>query len=203
MGASLDVIQTGLEKLALDCGFTRTGRLDPASMKVRREVRDACAADKCRAYGKSWSCPPACGALAAAGSLEECEKLLARYQSGLILQTTGNTEDSFDFESMTRIGEEHNGHLHNFQEKLNSFFPGEKSWLLLGSGPCKICGQCSYPKSACNYPEKMLVPVEAMGIVVSDLCVANNVPYYWGPGTLTYTGCLLLGGTFLGSQLPQ
>jgi len=190
MASPLDVILKGLEKLALDCGFTRTGRLDPASMKVRREVREACAADKCHAYGKSWSCPPACG------SLEECEKRLAGYRYGLILQTTGNTEDSFDYESMTRIGEDHNGHLHNFQEKLNSFFSGERSWLLLGSGCCKICDQCSYPESLCNYPEKMIVPVEAMGIVVSDLCRANNVPYYWGPGTLTYTGCLLLGGTF-------
>jgi len=188
MASSLDVILTELEKLALDCGFTRTGRLDPASMKVRREVREACAADKCHAYGKSWSCPPACG------SLEECEKRLAGYKRGLILQTTGNPEDSFDYETMTRIGEDHNGHLYLFQEKLNSFFSGEKSWLLLGSGRCKICGQCSYPKSACNYPEKMIVPVEAMGIVVSDLCGANNVQYYYGPGTLTYTGCVLFNG---------
>jgi len=190
MSASLDVIITGLEKLALDCGFTRTGRLESASMKVRREVREACAADKCRAYGKSWSCPPA------AGSLEECQERLAQFKSGLILQTTGNTEDSFDFESMTRIGEAHNGHLYDFQENLSSFFSGEKSWLLLGSGRCKICEQCSYPGAPCNHPEKMIIPVEAMGIVVSDLCEANNVPYYWGPGTLTYTGCVLLRGTF-------
>ncbi|MDR2575198.1 MAG: DUF2284 domain-containing protein [Treponema sp.] len=188
MASPLDVILIGLEKFALDCGFTRTGRLDPASMKLRHEVREACAADKCGSYGKSWSCPPA------AGSLEECEKRLAGYKSGLILQTTGNTEDSFDYESMTRIGEDHNGHLHDFQEKLNSFFSGEKSWLLLGSGPCKICDQCSYPESLCNYPEKMIVPVEAMGIVVSDLCGANNVPYYWGSGTITYTGCVLIRG---------
>jgi len=185
MASSSDVILKGLEKLALDCGFTRTGRLDPASILVRREVREACASDKCHTYGKSWSCPPA------AGTLEECEKRLAGYRSGLILQTTGNTEDSFDFESMTRIGEDHNGHLHNFQERLTSFFSGDKSWLLLGSGPCKICGQCTYPESHCNYPEKMIVPVEAMGIVVSDLCASSDVPYYWGPGTFTYTGCVL------------
>jgi len=188
MDPSLDVILNGLEKLALGCGFTRTGRLNPAAMKVRREVREACAADKCHAYGKSWSCPPACG------SLEECEKRLAGFKSGLILQTTGNPEDSFDFETMTRIGEDHNGHLYLFQEKLTSFFSGAGSWLLLGSGCCKICGQCSYPGAPCNYPEKMIVPVEAMGIVVSDLCAANDVPYYWGPGTLTYTGCVLIRG---------
>jgi predicted metal-binding protein len=188
MAYSLDVILTGLEKLALDCGFSWTGRLDPASILVRREVREACASDKCRAYGKSWSCPPACG------DLEECEKRLAGFKSGLILQTTGSLEDSFDYESMTRIGEEHNAHLFDFQERLGSFFTESTSWLLLGSGRCKICGQCSYPESQCNYPEKMIVPVEAMGIVVSDLCTANNVKYYYGPGTLTYTGCALIRG---------
>jgi len=188
----LDVNLNRLEKLAAECGFSRTGRLNPATIHVRHEVREACASDKCRAYGKSWSCPPACGSLAAAGSLEECEKLLACFRAGLILQTTGNLEDPFDFESMTLIGEKHSAHLYSFQESLRSFFSVAKSWLLLGSGCCKICEQCSYPESACNYPEKMIVPVEAMGIVVSDLCAANNVPYYWGPGTLTYTGCVLL-----------
>jgi predicted metal-binding protein len=186
MDASLGVIPDGLEKIALECGFTRTGRLNPATMKVRREVREACAADKCRAYGKSWSCPPACG------NLEECEKRLTRFRAGLILQTTGNLEDPFDVESMSLIGEAHNAHLYDFQGKLGSFFSEAKSWLLLGSGCCKICKQCSYPQSPCNYPEKMIVPVEAMGIVVSDLCAANNILYYYGPGTLTYTGCALI-----------
>jgi predicted metal-binding protein len=182
---ALDVILNRLEKLAADCGFSGTGRLNPASMKVRHEVREACAEDKCRAYGKNWSCPPACG------SLDECEKRLAGFHAGLILQTTGNLEDQFDIESMTLIGEEHNAHLFDFQEKLSVFFSGGKSWLLLGSGGCKICKQCTCPESPCNYPEKMIVPVEAMGIVVSDLCAGSNIPYYYGPGTLTYTGCVL------------
>jgi predicted metal-binding protein len=192
MNPSLDVTLNELEKLATDCGFSGTGRLNPATILVRREVREACAADKCRAYGKSWSCPPACGSLTATGSLKECEKLLAGFHAGLILQTTGNPEDQFDYETMTLIGEKHNAHLYDFQEKLSFFFSGARPWLLLGSGCCKICEKCSYPESPCNYPEKMIVPVEAMGIVVSDLCEANNILYYYGPGTLTYTGCLLL-----------
>jgi predicted metal-binding protein len=186
MDPLLDVTLNGLEKLAIECGFSRTGRLNPAAILVRREVREACAADKCRAYGKSWSCPPACG------SLDECEKRLACFHAGLILQTTGNLEDKFDYETMTLIGENHRSRLFDFQEKLVSFFSGAGSWLLLGSGCCTICKQCSYPESPCNYPEKMIVPVEAMGIVVSDLCDRSDILYYYGPGTLTYTGCLLL-----------
>jgi len=184
--ASLDEILYGLEKLAAGCGFTHTGRLDPAAMKPGREVREACASDKCRSYGKNWSCPPACGSLAV------WEKRLTRYRSGLILQTTGNTEDCFDYESMTLIGEAHNARLFDFQEKLAAFFPDTRR-LLLGSGCCKICERCACPHAPCVYPEKMIVPVEAAGIVVSDLCAANNMLYYYGPGTITYTGCLLIG----------
>jgi predicted metal-binding protein len=192
MDTSLDVILDELERSALGCGFTKAGRLNPAAMKVRHEVRGACAADKCHAYGKNWSCPPACGSLTATGSLEECEKLLAGFQAGLILQTTGTLEDSFDVETMIRLEEDHHAHLSDFQEKLLSFFPETKSWLLLGSGGCKICKKCTYPDSPCNFPEKMIVSVEAMGIIVSDLCEANNILYYYGPGTLTYVGCVLI-----------
>ena len=48
-----------LTEIALGCGFTRAGEMDAATIKVRTEVRDACASDKCHSYGKNWSCPPA------------------------------------------------------------------------------------------------------------------------------------------------
>ena len=175
-----------LEEMARDCGFTRAGEMDAAAIMVRAEVRDACATDKCRLYGKNWSCPPACG------SLEECEKRLRQYRSGLILQTTGNLEDSFDYESIERIGGEHNAHLRSFQEKLAGFFAPDRQWLLLGSGGCKNCDPCTCPELPCRFPRRMIVSVEAMGLVVSDLCKANNILYYYGPNTLTYTGCLLI-----------
>ena len=28
-------------------------------------------------------------------------------------------------------------------------------------------------------------------MIVSDVCKANNMKYYYGAGTLTYTGCIL------------
>ena len=29
-------------------------------------------------------------------------------------------------------------------------------------------------------------------MIVSDVCKNNGLKYYYGPGTLTYTGCVLL-----------
>jgi predicted metal-binding protein len=184
MGSEAFDILARLEEAALGCGFTKTGRLNAGSIKARKEVRDACAEDKCRAYGKSWSCPPACG------SLEECEKRLRMYNAGLILQSTGNLDDPFDYEAMSQIGDDHKNRLLNFLECLAPLLPHDCKCLLLGSGCCRICTQCSYP-APCNFPEKMIVSMEAMGIWVSELCTENEIPYYYGPGTLTYVGCLL------------
>ena len=56
-----------LNRLALDCGFSQTGELDPKTIVLYPEVRGQCEANRCRAYGKNRVCPPACG------TLEECE----------------------------------------------------------------------------------------------------------------------------------
>ena len=174
-----------LEELALECGFTHTAKVDTGTIKVRSEIRDACAQDKCHSYGKNWACPPACG------SLEECENRIRQYSAGLILQTTGKMEDSFDTEAISRISEEHDIHIKNFQEKLNNSVSLERQWKLLGTGPCKNCPECSYPQSPCRFPEKMIVSLEATGIFVTEFCKVNNIPYYYGPNTLTYVACVL------------
>ncbi|MCL2127119.1 MAG: DUF2284 domain-containing protein [Treponema sp.] len=186
MDAELAPAMALLEETAAACGFSQTGRFETAAIVVRKEVRDACAEDKCNAFGKNWSCPPACG------SLEECERKIRRYRCGLILQSTGNLEDSFDFESIERIGKEHSERIARYRDRLEQLLTAERPWLLLGAGGCKNCAQCSCPASPCVAPEKMVVSMEAMGIVVSELCKASDIPYYYGPNTLTFVGCVMV-----------
>lgn len=52
-----------LLSLARQAGFSQLAELDAAVLKPLTAVRDMCSADKCRSYGKSWSCPPACGSI--------------------------------------------------------------------------------------------------------------------------------------------
>jgi predicted metal-binding protein len=54
------------------------------------------------------------------------------------------------------------------------------------------CKTCTYPDAPCRFPEKMSASMEALGMVVSDVCKDNNLPYYYGAGTLTFVGCVLL-----------
>ena len=62
--------------LAHQAGFDHVGKVNTASLVARSEVRDMCAAGRCGAYGKSWSCPPACG------SIEHCQKRMKSSRIG-------------------------------------------------------------------------------------------------------------------------
>ena len=178
-GAGLkDPMLFRLTQLARNCGFTHVCGLKTETLKLRTEVRSACEADKCKSYGRSWSCPPACG------SLEDCEKRIRQYSSGLLLQTTGCLEDTLDYEGMQRIEEEFDAQIRKFKTAL----PG---YLVLGKGPCKACAQCTYPKEACRFPSGKIISMEAMGLIVSDVCTANGMAYYYGPNTISFTGCVL------------
>ncbi len=181
-----DVLQMNydeLEKLALACGFSHVGRLDADTIKVREEVRKLCAQDKCHAYGKSWSCPPACG------TLSECEAIIRKYKKGLILQTTSNLESSFDFEGMKCLDKAHKKAVEKFTRKIKETIPNA---LVLGAGTCTVCKTCTYPDEPCRFPEKMVSSMEAFGMIVTEVCKANGIQYYYGEGTLTYVACALV-----------
>ncbi len=172
-----------LKDLALSCGFSHVGELDVSTIMLHTEVREACAADKCHAYNKNWVCPPACG------TLEECGQKINAYKKGLILQTTGELEDSFDFETMDQLSTDHAKTMHKFSDELKKLYPNA---LILGDGACKRCKTCTYPDAPCRFPERQSSAMEAFGMVVSEVCMKNDMKYYYGPGTLTYVGCVLI-----------
>jgi predicted metal-binding protein len=172
-----------LAELALKCGFTSASPFDPLKIKVYREVRDACAVNKCGAYAKNWSCPPACG------TLEDCEDRIRGYKSGLVMQTTGVLADEFDWEgSMLPLGEEHAKHIADFSGEALAEYPYS---LLLGAGSCRVCASCTYPYAPCRFPQKMTCSMEAYGMIVTEVCALSGLPYYYGRGTLTYVACFL------------
>ncbi len=178
-------------KEALAAGFTSAAPLNPKKLDFMPEVRVMCAADKCRNYDKSWSCPPACG------TLEEISQRVRSYDSGVLLQTTASLSDSFDYESMIEAQKSHAGSLNVLTEKLRSILP---DILALGTGGCRICKECTYPSSPCRFPDRMMASMEACGLLVSRVCENCGIPYYYGPGTMTYVACVLFREEALGSR---
>lgn len=168
-------------KTALDCGFTAAAVLDVHTLKPMAMVRDACAAGKCGAYGKNWTCPPYCG------TLEECGSRMKGYSHGLLLQTVGQLEKTVDTRGYARVEVAHLVSFHQFAEAVRKSYPNA---LCLGSGGCRICGTCAWPEP-CRFPERACASMEAYGLFVTQVCRDNGMPYYHGPKTITYTACVL------------
>lgn len=171
-------------------GFESIGEMDASSLAIREEVRSMCAADLCKSYNRSWSCPPACG------SLSFFEKNINAKQVAVVFQTVAKLEDDFDFEGMLEAAQRHEQRFNSFaeaavsDERVTKF---DSTPFFLGAGGCTLCEKCSYPDEPCRHPERLFASMEAAGILVSDACAAARIPYNHGRHTVCYTSCVLIG----------
>lgn len=168
-------------RLAEGIGFSHWGFFETDGMRFLPEVREMCAANRCHMYDRCWSCPPACG------TLEEAKEKAARYSWGILLQTTGELEDDYDGEAMMEAEELQKERFEAFCAKIAD----EEDKLPMGSGACTICTKCTYPDAPCRFPKRMVSSMEAYGLVVSEVCQLADMPYYYGPLTITYSSCVL------------
>ena len=177
------IIDNDLVRQAEEFGFSHAALLDTSTLTLRVEARDMCAAGKCKSYNKSWVCPPACG------TFEEIYGKLAGYSKGLIVQTTAYLEDNFDYEGMQAAGALQKERFIRFRDALRERWP---KLIALGSGSCRLCEACTWPDEPCRHSDEAIISMEAAGLIVSDVCKANNINYYYGPNTLTYSSCYIL-----------
>lgn len=173
-------MNTWIEK-AKEMGFDTAVPLDPGILTAREDVRAMCAADKCGAYGKNWTCPPACG------TVEECQNRMRQYRRGILLQSVGHMTKTIDSKCYRETERRHLQNFHAFAEEIRKEYPGA---LCLGAGGCRICKQCAYPEP-CRFPEKAVSSMEGYGLFVTQVCRDAGVPYYYGEKTITYTACVL------------
>ena len=172
-----------LKEEGKNCGFTHVAPLSAATLEPRMEVRGMCEQNTCHMYGSNWCCPPG------VGTLEECTARIRRYREGILVQTVGQLEDSMDVETMMETEEAHKTYVDRMRQLLEEEYG---RILTLGSGTCTRCKKCAYPDKPCRFPENSFGSMEAYGIVVSDACKANDLPYYYGPCTIAYTAAFLL-----------
>lgn len=117
-------MQIWIEK-ARKLGFSYAAPLNIATLQPREDVRAMCAADKCGAYGKNWTCPPHCG------TLEECGETMRSYQRGILVQTVGTMEKSIDTKAYARTERAHLAAFHALAEAVREVHPDA---LCLGAG---------------------------------------------------------------------
>ena len=171
-----------LVSLGKQLGFRQIVPLDPETIDLKPEVREMCAANTCGMFGKCWSCPPGCG------TLEECRSKIAEYPYGILVQTVGELEDPLDGEGMIEARDRHKENFQKMHEALRGMYPHV---LAIGAGACGVCESCTYPGQPCRFPDKCITSMEAYGMLVLEVCKKNNLTYYYGPNTISYTSCLL------------
>lgn len=162
-------------------GFSQAVPMDPATLRPREDVRAMCAADKCGAYGKNWTCPPHCG------SLTDCARALEGFDRGILLQTMGVTEKRIDTKAYRRVEQQHLEQFARLCDALRRIYPQA---LCLGTGGCRVCLGCAYPEP-CRFPEKACSSMEGYGLFVTQVCRDNGLAYHYGDKTVTYTACVL------------
>ena len=167
--------------IAKESGFDVAVLLDPQRLEARADVRAMCAADTCRAFGKNWTCPPACG------TLEECQKKMRGYTRGILVQTIGSMQKTIDSRCYRETERRHMEHFFALAEAVRKDHPDA---LCLGAGGCRVCGKCAYPEP-CRFPEKAMSSMEGYGLFVTQVCRDAGVPYHYGERTITYCACIL------------
>lgn len=177
-----------LLSLAEGCGFDAVARLDMSTLKFMPEVRAMCRPDQCRSYNKSWCCPPA---------VPDLETLAARcrqYDTGILLQTIGQREDSFDFEIIEDTRERLNAAFVKFHEKVKDIYPNHWPMGLdhYGLGACTSCESCTWPDAPCRHPDKIFPSMSSCGLLVSQICLDNGLSYNYGPLGISFTACYLI-----------
>lgn len=167
---------------AKEMGFDAAALVDPAALEAREDIRAMCAADKCGAYGKNWTCPPA------VGTIQECQKQMRQYQWGILLQTVGYMTKVIDSKCYRETERRHMKNFYGFAEEIRREYPNA---LCLGAGGCRVCKQCAYPEP-CRFPGKAMSSMEGYGLFVTQVCRDAGVPYSYGERTITYTALVLL-----------
>lgn len=178
----MEKIKEQLESAAQKSGFYETGFLRTEDIMTYQEIRDICATDVCRNYGKSWACPPAVGTVA------ECEDRIKKYGTFMLFSAKYDIEDSFDFEGMKTALFDFKKLVDEFNSKIN---PVLSDYLLLSNEGCGRCEKCTYPEKECRFPELLYPSLEGYGLNVSKLSKAAGVKYINGSNTVTYFGALV------------
>ena len=173
-----------LIQAALAAGAAKAALIRGTQVVYSTSFRKICESNQCGCYGSCWVCPPEIGGI---------EELIARakaFPKGLLYQTIGTLEDSFDVEGMFAAGANHaqvSCRLHKHLPELL-----KKPFLHLGCGGCHLCNTCAKRTGQpCRHPENALPAMEGYGIDVYNTTCATPLKYINGTNTVTYFGLVL------------
>lgn len=175
-----------IEKIIKEAGAMHIASVKVEKIQYYDELLELCAMNSCGKYNTSWGCPPKCG------DIDTLREKLGQFHDGIAFQYIGSLEDSFDYDNMVASGKAFEDITVKIKKRLRML---DIPALVLGAGGCSICGQCTCPDAPCRFPDLCSIPMEGLGINVSELCALAGLKYMNGVNTVTYTG--MVCGNFL------
>ncbi len=178
-----------LTALAQKAGFAHIGFAPIRHIETHPELRKYCEENRCGNYGANWACPPACG------SVIELSDRLNSYTTMMLLQSVIVIDYTNDPELLiSRMREHELDHRAQFCSFANLVKERYHNALFLSAGPCRRCEECSYPDVPCRFPDDLYPPMEAAGLLISDICKEADIssPFSFGPQTLAPVSCICL-----------
>ena len=135
---------TDILTLARENGFSHIGFADMSALTPLEEVRKMCSADRCGQWNTNWSCPPACG------SIEHAKRRIAQYNKCLLVQTSGELADEFDYDGMQSTAKAHKRAFLNFARQARILYPEQAVPIpvktsVVNGGFRPVCKQCMLP----------------------------------------------------------
>jgi len=97
--------------------FDEAAVIDPKTLVAREDVRSMCAADKCGAYNRNWTCPPACG------TVDECQQRMRQYEKGILLQSIGRMTKAIDSKCYRETERRHMKSFYALAEEIRKAYP--------------------------------------------------------------------------------
>lgn len=179
------IAQRMLEE-AIACGAHKAVSVSQKQIILSQEFRTICKGNGCGNYGQCWMCPPD------VGEIESLMREVRRYPEGLLYQTIGRLEDSYDIEGMTQSAENHMQVSLRLQRRAKVLLTAEP--LHVSCGGCHLCERCAKRDHLpCRHPELALPSMEAYGVDVYNTACNAGLQYCNGQNTVTFFGMVLWG----------
>lgn len=175
---------TRLVEAALAAGAGKAVLISQRQIVLSAEFRKICESNGCGNYGRCWMCPPD------TGDIETAMAQVRRYPWGLLYQTIGAIEDSFDIEGMTARARDHAQISQRVQHAVGPLL--QKPFLHLSCGGCRLCETCARRDGApCRHPGQALPSLEGCGVDVYGTAKDTSLKYVNGQNTVTFFGMVL------------
>ena len=169
----------------LNAGATKAVVIPDEQIVTDRMFFDICATNACGKFGRCWACPPDIGPI---------DELMARvrdYRQGVLYQTIGSLEDSFDIEGMEEASKYHTQVSQRIQEAMKPIL-GEGKFFHMSCGGCSLCERCAkLDNEPCRHPDKTLISLEGAGVDVYNTTKDTPLKYINGTNTVTFFGMVL------------